>query len=179
MNKPFRIRKNSPPRGILIVSSSVILILILMLAIYQLDRTLVPFRSENPLWHEVTVNQPVLDGWVYAGEDEEGYLKFSKQGEPTNILPANSRLLALDGNFVVIESHTPNSLTYAEPFDAIPSSWILCGIGALLMGGGIVFLRLRSRDKRVKLARISPRLTLLVSRKSNTSRFRPSRKGRK
>jgi hypothetical protein len=98
LNKQFRIRRNSPPRGILLIGISVILILIL--GIYQLHKLIVPFQSENPLWHEVTVNQPVLDGWVYAGEDAEGYLKFFKQGEQTDLLPPNSHILALDGSLL-------------------------------------------------------------------------------
>lgn len=158
------------PRGLtLLLAAAVILVLI----IYQLDRVIVPFQSENPLWHEITAGQVVIDNWKYGGEDAEGYMEFYQDGDPhEHLLPPNERILGLDGTFVVIEHHTDSSLTYAEPIDAIPMRWILYGLGLMSLPATFICLRIRARRKRVRL-RIRKPMPIRVDKKLRTPRFRP------
>lgn len=123
MRNRMQTQKNrNLPRWILLVA-----IAFSVLFLFQLYRLIVPFQPEDPLWHEVTIDEPVIDQWQYAGEDENGYLKFwNPEGiGHTVVLPSDAHLFSADGKFVVLESHTPSSLTYAEPYDAVPIGWLL------------------------------------------------------
>jgi hypothetical protein len=121
-------------------------------ALFELYRILLPLTSANPLYHEVTIGEPVIGEWRYGGQDEEGYLKFYNGGQ-TVLLPPTERLFDADGRFVVIEGHTPSSLTYARPVAAVPLSWIAAGLGAMALPGGWIWLRLRARRKRLRVRR--------------------------
>jgi hypothetical protein len=142
-----------------------------LLALFELYQIIVPFRSANPLWQEVTIGQPVIDGWAYGGEDAEGYLKFYNQSE-TVLLPPSSHMFDADGKFVVIEGHTPSTLTYAEPYEAIPLPWLLAGCAAMMLGG-IWLYRIR-RSWFVRWGTNKPRWRVGVHRAvGKRGRFRP------
>ncbi|MDQ0191367.1 hypothetical protein JI721_08570 [Alicyclobacillus cycloheptanicus] len=117
-------------------------LLAVAIGVFELIRVIIPFQSENPLWQEVTVGQPVIDGWLYGGQDEEGYLRFYNQSQ-TIVLPPSSHMFDADGQFVVIEHYSPSTLTFAQPYDAIPTGWLLAGLGVLVLGGMLVVRRFR------------------------------------
>lgn len=119
--------------------------LVVVGGIFELYRWVVPFQTANPLWHEVTIGEPVIDDWQYWGKDEEGYLKFMRQGQSPVLLPPNSHMFDADGKFVVIESATPSTLVFAEPYQAIPLSWLLGGLGAVVIGVTALVVILRRR----------------------------------
>jgi len=163
-----------------------VLLLFLVLAgisIFELYRLLIPLQSVNPLWQEVTIGEPVIDSWLYGGRDEEGYLRFYDQGQ-TIVVPPTAHTFAADGQFVVIEKFTSSSLTFAEPYEAIPLSWI--AIGGIGFAGSLWLLmrRLRRRSlvsvrplRRSILLRHKPPFTVGGGRASQ--RFRASRRPRR
>ncbi|MCL6516838.1 hypothetical protein [Alicyclobacillus sp.] len=126
-------------------------------AVFELVRLLLPLTSANPLYHEVTIGEPVIGEWKYGGLDEEGYLKFYNGGQ-TVLLPPNERLFDADGRFVVIEGHTPSSLTYARPVAAIPLSWLAAGAGVLAIPAALLWMRLRRRRRRMRVRAVRPGL---------------------
>ncbi|WP_233095988.1 hypothetical protein [Alicyclobacillus sp. SO9] len=119
-------------------------LLAMIITAYELYGMIVPFKSQNPLWTQVTIGQPIIDNWSYQGQDEEGYLKFYNQSQSI-VLPPTAKIFSADGRFVVIEGFSPNSFTYALPFEAIPMSWLLAGT-VVITGGGWLLLR-RSRRR--------------------------------
>lgn len=112
------------------------------IGIFEVVRVIIPFQSENPLWQEVTIGQPVINGWTYGGTDEEGYLKFYNQGSNI-VLPPSSHMFDADGQFVVIEHYTPSTLTFAQPVDAVPTGWVLAGLVAIGLCGYLMIRRIR------------------------------------
>ncbi|MCL6594156.1 MAG: hypothetical protein K6T31_09295 [Alicyclobacillus sp.] len=142
---------------------------------YELYRVVVPFHTLNPLWHEATVGETVIQQWRYGGVDEEGYLKFYNQGQ-TVLLPPEERVFDADGQFVVLEGHTPNSVTYAQPYAAVPASWLAACLAVLSVPAGLLWLRWRRWRRRLHTRR--PRKSAPVQR--NWSRraraFRPARR---
>lgn len=123
-----------------------------MVGIIELYRWIVPFHSVNPIWNEVTINEPVIDDWRYGGLDEEGYLRFYDNNGPGSIvLPPNAHTLDLNGKFIVIEHFTPSSLTFALPIEAIPAKWLLIGAAVVGVLGGLVTMRLKRRPRRMNL----------------------------
>lgn len=111
---------------------------------YELYDVIIPFQAQNPLFKEVTVGQPVINSWSYGGEDEEGYLKFVNSGGVTDVLPPDSHLVSLDGQFVVIEHFTPGTLTYALPMEAISLPWLIGGVAVIAGGVWVLHRRLKS-----------------------------------
>ncbi|MBX5435707.1 MAG: hypothetical protein IRZ33_00660 [Alicyclobacillaceae bacterium] len=111
---------------------------------FELYRVVVPFEPKNPLWREATIGERVIDNWQYEGLNEEGYLKFYNEGQ-TVLLPPSAHLFGADGKFVVIEEYSPNSLTFAEPYDAVPLSWILAAMLTVAPGIWLLVRRLRRR----------------------------------
>lgn len=124
------------------------------IGIFALYRFVDPFNSLNPLYHEITVGQKVIDDWTYEGKDRDGDLIFYNNNFQQHIMPPDSRTLALDGKYVVIENATENSLTFAEPVEAIPYQWFL---PVIVFGGVLLFLRSlirkRSRPMRIRQSR--------------------------
>gem|GEM_PF-1780616 len=116
-----------------------------LVALFELYSVVVPFQSNNPLWHQVTVGQPVIDNWDYGGQDEEGYLKFFSQGESV-VLPPTAKLFSADGQFVIIEGYSPSSLTYASPLEAIPLGWLIGLVSAVALGGWVFLHRRKHRS---------------------------------
>ncbi|MCF8563860.1 hypothetical protein LLE49_03780 [Alicyclobacillus tolerans] len=112
----------------------------------EVFRIAIPFHTVNPLYQEATVGQPVIDGWMYGGQDEEGYLRFYNQGQ-TIVIPPSSHTFDANGQFVVIEKFTPNSLVFAQPYDAIPVPWLLAGFGVVLIVMGFAMNHLRKNRK--------------------------------
>lgn len=115
-----------------------------LLGLFELYRWIVPFDTLNPLWVEATIGQPIIDNWRYGGQDAEGYLKFYDANQ-TVLLPPDSHLFDANGWFVVIERHTPSSITFAQPYNAIPLGWFAIGGGIAIVPIGYVFLRIRAR----------------------------------
>ncbi|MDP9729194.1 hypothetical protein FY534_02390 [Alicyclobacillus sp. TC] len=110
----------------------IVLAIISATFIFEIMRWIIPFESRNPLYQEVTIGEPVIAEWVYNGVDEEGYLRFfNRLDDQTVVLPPDSHLFGADGRFVVLEHHTPTSLTYAEPIEALPTRWILVILGLI------------------------------------------------
>jgi hypothetical protein len=112
--------------------------------LFELYRLLVPFDNLNPLWSEATIGQTVLDNWRYGGQDAEGYLKFYNDSQ-TVLLPPNAHLFDANGRFIVLEQHTPSSITYALPRNAVPMSWIMGGAVLVALPIGFMIFRLRNR----------------------------------
>lgn len=123
--------------------SLIVAVLAFMVIAFELYSIIVPFQSNNPLWTQVTIGQPVIDNWTYGGQDEEGYLRFYNRGESI-VLPPSAKLFSADGQFVIIEGFSPSSLTYAYPFEAVPMSWLVAG-GAVVVAGGWLLWRRKSR----------------------------------
>ncbi len=135
----FQARARAKSRG----RTAVILgIAVLCVGLFELYRILIPFDSMNPLWSEVTIGQVVLGNWRYGGEDAEGYLKFYNASQ-TVLLPPNAHLFGAGGRFVVLEQHSPTSLTYALPRNAIPVSWLAAGAGLAAVPIGLLLLRFK------------------------------------
>jgi hypothetical protein len=144
---------------------------------FELYRIIMPFQSANPLWDEVTIGQSVIHNWKYGGQDEEGYLKFYNQGQ-TTLLPPNAKFFDADGDFVILEAHTPSSLTFAQPYNAIPLSWILTGLIIIAIPTGLYFRRRRrkiafkQRGRSFDFGRIS---NLPLKRPEKVRKFRSRR----
>jgi hypothetical protein len=147
----FQKRRRRRVPGLLYVISLVLC----AIALFELYRWIVPFRSDNPLFQEVTIGENVIDNWKYGGEDEEGYLRFYDDRESI-VLPPSSRLFDANGQFVVIEHYSPSSLTYAVPFAAIPFKWFVAMFVVLVLTIGGVYLRFKNRPR--KLAKQRPRI---------------------
>lgn len=116
---------------------------------FEAVRVAIPFQSSNPLWQQVTIGQSVINGWMYGGEDEEGYLRFYSQAQSI-VLPPSAHLFTADGTFVVIEHYTPSTLTFAQPWNAIPTGWLFAGAGVLVVGGYVLLRRSRRRARRLR-----------------------------
>lgn len=120
----------------------VLAVLLVLVGFFELYSIIVPFQSNNPLWHQVTVGQSVIDDWTYGGQDEEGYLRFFNQTESV-VLPPTAKIFSADGQFVVIEGYSPSSLTFAPPLEAIPLSWLVLLVAILAVAGWFYFRRRR------------------------------------
>lgn len=116
------------PRWFLIV-----FVFLAALVLVELYRILIPLKSVNPLWHEVTIGEPVIGHWLYGGRDEEGYLRFYDQNQ-TIVLPPSAHTFDANGQFVVIEDFSSSSLTFAEPLEAIPVRWVIAGVTVIAAG---------------------------------------------
>ncbi|MCY0888121.1 MAG: hypothetical protein OWQ59_06640 [Alicyclobacillaceae bacterium] len=141
---------------------------------FELTRYIIPFEARNPLFHEVTIGEPVIEHWKYGGVDEEGYLRFYN-GIQTIVLPPGSHMFGADGTFVMLEHHNATSLTYADPLEALPLRWIiviLSSVGAVV---GFVAWRLRvmRRPLRTKSSTPYARIARVVAN------FRRKRRRRK
>lgn len=115
------------------------------LGFFAVYRFFDPFASLNPLYHEVTVGEKVIDNWIYEGKDKDGYLEFYCNYE-IHVLPPTAHELALDGKYVVIENATNNSLTFAQPVDSLPYQWLIPVFCLLLV---LVLFYIRQRKRRV------------------------------
>lgn len=120
----------------------------------ELYRVAIPFQSVNPLWQEATVDEPVIGNWRYGGQDEEGYLRFFDQAH-TVLIPPGSHLFGADGQFVVIEHYSPSSLTFAQPYEAIPPLWLILGLGVGVISAAVAVRRWRRRRLRLRAVRPS------------------------
>ncbi len=76
-----------------------------------------PFETGNPLATEATIGQTVIAPWQYDGTDNNGNLLFFNGYETTRI-PAKAKRFSADGQFVNIESHTADTITYEPALDA-------------------------------------------------------------
>lgn len=169
----FRVQKRAKRGSMFLV---LVTIAVACVGLFELYRLLVPFDTLNPLWTQATVGQTVLGNWRYGGQDPEGYLEFYN-GSHTNLIPPNSHLFAADGNFVVLERHSPNSITYALPRNAIPFSWILGGALLLAFPIGLAALRIRGQTgwKSGRRVKFRSRTTGSASGKSRFTTSGPSR----
>lgn len=147
----------------------------ILILLYVMYHIIVPFQPLNPLRHEATMGEPVIDSWDYKGMNEEGYLQFynTKNGSSTE-LPPNDKMLALDGKFVMIEKAAPNAITYADPIEAIPNDWLVIILALAAFLGGLIYLRLKLKHRNRGFMTKSPRVDSLpvVLSKSNGRRFR-------
>lgn len=132
-------RKRRPSLRVL-----VILGVIAFFLLFEAYRFLMPFVARNPLYHEVTIGEPVIDSWDYGGEDQEGYLRFhnTKTGQEV-VLPPTSELFGADGKFVVIERADSGSLTFAEPLEGAPPIWYAMMAG--FVGGALWLIMYRRK----------------------------------
>jgi hypothetical protein len=171
----FRVRKGNFNRKRLLLLGAGLLGAVALFELYQL---VIPFQSANPLWHQVTTGETVINDWKYEGQDEEGYLKFYNQGQ-TNLLPPNARTFDADGKFVVIEGHTPSTLTYALPYEAVPMRWVALVVGATGIAIGVWALRKKVSGKRLKFARRRGTPIQIRAKKSAEQRSKSFRVPRK
>ncbi|MFB5189916.1 hypothetical protein [Alicyclobacillus fastidiosus] len=142
---------------------------ILVVCGVELYKFVIPFNSVNPLWKDVTVGENVIDDWKYDGYDEEGYLRFYNHGQ-IHLLPPSAHLLALDGQFVVIEESSPNSLTFAPRlYRAIPIRWDVAIVGVIAAGTVVGWFYL---SKRLQSAKSS----LLKGFTGKRAGFRPQKR---
>ena len=149
MRNRFRVRRGNFNRKRLLLLGAGLLGAAALFELYQL---VIPFQSANPLWHQVTTGETVINDWKYEGQDEEGYMKFYNQGQ-TNLLPPNARTFDADGKFVVIEGHTPSTLTYALPYEAIPMRWVALVVAAAQVWRLASGPSKKASGKRLKFAR--------------------------
>lgn len=120
------------------------LVCVVSLVGYELYRIIIPFQTQNPLWSEATIGEPVIDHWDYEGKNEEGYLQFKNSATGTTAeLPPGEKMLALDGKFVMIEHAGNDAITFATPLAAVPIWWWLSGLGAAAVLLTPVALRMR------------------------------------
>jgi hypothetical protein len=157
-------------------------ILVALALLYELYLTIIPFHSRNPLWHEVTVDQPVIGDWLYGGQTEGGYLKFYNHSGSV-VIPPSSHTFDADGKFVVIEHYTPSTLTFAEPYGAIPLRWIALTIAVLLALPLLILWRFKALHKRRLKAnpRHANRMSSFIrhipsSAQPSKKRFKPRRR---
>ncbi len=116
---------------------------------YELYRIIIPFQTQNPLWSEATIGEPVINHWDYEGKNEEGYLQFRNSTSGTTAeLPPGEKMLALDGKFVMIERAGNDAIVYATPLAAVPIGWWLLGVAAVAVL--LLPIALRVRVQRAK-----------------------------
>jgi hypothetical protein len=145
----FRVRAKAASLGRFLLVGIVCFLAVLCMELY---RMVVPFVSANPLWTQVTIGEPVIDEWNYGGLDEEGYLRFyNKTQSHIALIPPEAHMFDADGKFVILEGHTASSLTFAQPYEAIPTKWALVGAGVIAVPVVAMWLRLRQRRRRIKL----------------------------
>ncbi|MCL6454836.1 MAG: hypothetical protein K6T78_14615 [Alicyclobacillus sp.] len=137
----------------------------------ELYRWVIPFHPLNPLWQEATIGEQVIGDWRYGGQDAEGYLRFYNDVH-TVLLPPNDRLFDADGWFVVIEEHTPSSIVFAQPYNAIPLSWLAAG--CVLAAAPVVYVVWRRRSGKPLVRRRSPRRMVTQRPTRHLRWFRPS-----
>lgn len=169
-----RTRRRLSPRLWIIVG------LVLVLFLFEAYRLVMPYMARNPLYHEVTIGEPVIDHWNYEGEDAEGYLRFVDTATPGQdaILPPSTKLFGADGKFVVIEHADAGSLTYADPLEAAPPYWYALMLGFVgVVFGWMVYFRRLQRKRRMHLSRQKSNSSLFdtVSFQRTQTRFRPSK----
>ncbi|MCL6547522.1 MAG: hypothetical protein K6T30_01270 [Alicyclobacillus sp.] len=152
MRGRFRVRAGSRWRRLLLALAAAVVVA----GGFELYRVIIPFQPVNPLWEEATIGEPVIDDWQYEGLNEEGYLKFYNHGQ-TVLLPPGAHMFGADGKFVVIEHYSPNSLTFAKPYEAVPATWIVAGLLAAAPVVWLVALRLRRRRRYFQYRRRRPR----------------------
>lgn len=150
MRNRFRVRAKAAPVGRFLLVGIVCFLAVMC---FELYRILVPFVSANPLWSQVTIGEPVIHNWLYGGLDEEGYLKFYNPSHASIpvLLPPDAHMFDADGQFVILESHTASSLTFAQPYEAIPTRWVLVGGGMIAIPIVVLWLKLRQHRRRIKL----------------------------
>jgi len=76
-----------------------------------------PFQTGNPLASEATIGENVIGSWQYDGENAEGKIVFYN-GYESVAIPADSKTFAANGEFVVIDAHTPDTITYESAIDS-------------------------------------------------------------
>lgn len=125
----------------------VVLAVIVVFMLFEAYRFVMPFVAKNPLYHEVTIGEPVIDAWYYGGEDQEGYLRFYDKSTGQNVvLPPTSELFGADGKFVVIEHADSGSLTFADPLEGAPPIWYV--LMATFVGLALWFMIRRRKMQR-------------------------------
>lgn len=148
MRNRFRVRAKAAPLGRFLFVGVIAFLSLLCMEVYRL---MTPFVSANPLWTQVTIGQPVIHGWMYGGVDEEGYLKFYNQASPPITIPPDAHMFDADGEFVILEGHTPSSLTFAQPYEAIPTRWLVVGFAVIAIPTALLVLKYRLRRRGMKL----------------------------
>jgi len=152
-----------------------------MIGVVELYRWVVPFHAENPMYHEVTINEPVIGNWRYGGQDEEGYLRFYEPNGSSVVIPPNAHTLDLNGKFVVIEHYTPSSFTFAQPFEAVPPKWLIIGFGVIVVIASLLMIRMNMQPKRMRAVKPPRRIIFLdfsqirSNAPKKSQRFRPRR----
>lgn len=117
------------------------------LVFFEGYRFVMPFVSKNPMYHDVTIGENVIDHWRYGGFNPEGYLRFHDTATGQTItLPPTEKLFGADGKFVVIERADPGSITYASPLESAPPIWY--ALMALMVAAALWLTMLRLRLKR-------------------------------
>lgn len=144
------------------------------LLLFEMYHLLMPYVARNPMYHEVTIGEPVIDTWDYDGEDEEGYLKFyNTSSHDDALLPPTSKLFGADGKFVVIERADAGSLTYAEPLESAPPIWYV--VMVLLIGAAVWMIMYRLKVNRKRRMHLRKSLPPLSASFNHGRRFRPSK----
>ncbi|WAH41594.1 hypothetical protein NZD89_25705 [Alicyclobacillus fastidiosus] len=157
-----------------------VILAIVGLGLFEAYRLVMPYVARNPMYHEVTIGEPVIDKWNYDGEDEEGYLKFyNTSSDQVAVLPPTSKLFGADGKFVVIERADSGSLTYASPLESAPPIWY--AVMVMFVGAAIWLIMYRlssSRKHRMHLRKAPPFSSALTTPhpSGQTRRFRPSKR---
>lgn len=117
-----------------------------------------PFQTGNPLASEATIGQNVVGSWQYNGENG-GKLVFYNGYDSVSI-PADSKAFAADGEYIRIESHTPDTITYESALDAELINPLSLTIGVLfllfLMALPLVVLQLNQKTRRKRPAKTRP-----------------------
>jgi hypothetical protein len=176
-----RWRRVSHPRRIHVLLVAFVCTFVCIVG-FELYQVVVPFHTQNPLWNEATIGEPVIDQWKYEGFDEEGYLTFSNgKDNAHSVLSPTAKMLALDGKFVIIEKARPESLIYALPYEAIPMKWMIvsAAIVAALIGFVIVRIRIQFKRRPIHFKRShrpgnSP-VSGLSQFRNRTRRFKPGK----
>lgn len=119
------------PKGRLRLSLPTILLLSAILTfVLWVFITIDPFQTSNPFLRQATIGQSVLGDWRYGGTDAAGQIKFYDAYQSV-LIPGSSQTFAADGMFVVLDAHTPTTVTFEPPVESTavgPTALIWIGL---------------------------------------------------
>lgn len=123
----------------------ILLIAATMIFLLWMFITMDPFQSSNPFLREATIGQSVLGDWRYGGTDASGQMKFYDAYQSV-LMPGNSTTFAADGQFVVVDGHSPSTITFEPPIESTaigPTGFLWVG----LLSAAVFLLARRGRKR--------------------------------
>lgn len=96
---------------------AVLLLSAILIFVLWMFITIDPFQTSNPFLRQATIGQSVLGDWRYGGTDSQGQIKFYDAYQSV-LIPGDSQTFAADGMFVVLDAHTPTTVTFEPPVES-------------------------------------------------------------